>query len=121
MIGVLAAGSTFLSNRSRFHSPTIRRWRGERPCLTYVVTLNCRSLVALPSQAAGAARSVGAALRPPPARPLRPRAPLRKIIMQLPGRPMWNVLRPRPARNQSVLKCVVTHTPSITMDYSCRD
>ncbi|CAG4973166.1 unnamed protein product [Colias eurytheme] len=51
------------------------------------------------AEAAGAARSVGAALRPPPAQWLRPRAPLRKIIMQLPGRPMWNALRPQPARN----------------------
>ncbi|CAG9567444.1 unnamed protein product [Danaus chrysippus] len=58
---------------------------------------------------------------PPACAPWAPLSPLRKVIMQLPGRPMWNAQRPLPSRNQSALKCVVTHTPSSTMDLSRRD
>lgn len=57
----------------------------------------------------------------PPAHLPQPALPCEKIIMQSPGRPVWNARQPLATRNQCTFKCVETHTPSITMDLSCRE
>lgn len=69
--------------------------------------------------AVAAARSAGAAHCPLTA--FTPALPCEKIIMQSPGRPVWNARQPLTTRNQSTFKCVETHTPSIMMDLLCRE